>query len=138
MTKKPRASKARVTVTGTVMGAIEGAFQELADLKQECEDWKNSLEEKFSGTDKYATLEATVSALEFADDVPELPADCSDFGISYVENQTKNLSRAKRRDNAVSALSAAIDGIREWAEQRKEADSEDEEADNAEFPGMYG
>lgn len=164
MTKTPRPSKARVTVTSTVLGAIEGAFAELSSLKDECESWKDSLEEKFSGTDKYNTLEATVSALEFADDVPDLPEECGNFGISYVENQSRNLSRAKRRDNATSALSAAIDGIREWASERREAadvadeDEADEieteateaeeaadtlegqkdEADGAEFPGMYG
>lgn len=163
-TKTQRASKARVTVTATVLGAIEGAYSELASLKEECESWKDNLEEKFSGTDKYSTLEATVSALEFADDVPELPGDCGDYGISYIENQTRNLSRAKRRDNATAALSAAIDGIREWAENTKDYQKEDsndldeeienmieeaeqiadeiegykDEADSAEFPGMYG
>ena len=161
MTKTPRASKSRVPVTGSVLGAIEGAFSELEELKQECSDWKDNLEERFSGTAKYETLDSTVSALEFVDNgIPDLPGESGDFSISWIEDQSKKLSRSKRRDNATAMLSAAIDGLREWAEKvREEADEDDDdseteateaeeaadelegykdEADSAEFPGMYG
>jgi len=157
----PKPSKRAVVVTGTILAAIEGGRSLLEELRDECQEVVDGLEERFSGTARYETMSSTVDVLDFVDDgEPELPDEAGDFGISYTEDQRKNLSRAARRDNAVNMLSAAADGLREWASQEQEDHQDDSDwdesdvtnaeevadqleewvgnAEDAEFPGMMG
>lgn len=155
--KKPLLSA--YPVTSTVLGALEDAPSQFSDLKSEIEEARDAVPENLQGGQRYETLDATASALDFADEsVPDLPEEVNNITITYTENRRKGISRSVRRDNALGAMQAARDAIQNWMEQNQDdlqdevaRDGDDDvdsfmtdletwisQAEDAEFPGAFG
>lgn len=137
-TKKGRKpSRERMPVTGTALGAIEGAIDTLTELRDEFQEIVDNATEGLQQTERHQTREATVDALSFVDDgLPDLPEEAGDVACSWVENQHPKASRAARCANAVSALEAARDAIQEWLDEKNEKLDEDEAEDKPDEDGL--
>jgi len=110
------------------------------------------------------TLDDALSNAEFCDEVANTCRDGDDekpaaggITFTWIDGSKKRMSRAARRDEATSKLRGAIDALQEAldededAEEPKYAEQRDEieqaisdateladNADGADFPGMYG
>jgi hypothetical protein len=152
-----------INQTGTIAD-VEGAISDLIDLKGEMEEWRDSLSDKFSGTEKYQTVEACCDALDSVPEDVEIPAFLAEvtfaYSIGVKRSKGESPSRAARCGNALSILEAAKAAAESYEfEEPKEGEEESQEdevnksaledfvtsldeaieaAQNAEFPGMYG
>lgn len=142
-----------VNCEGTV-SSVSDAFSELESLKDEMTEWRDNLEEKFSGTQKYEDVSACCDELEQVDEV-EVPEVIGEVKIAYSEMRNRRKgrgeSRSVRRDNAVAVLQAAKDAAENWLEGLPEDDENKDQvstfideldtqigyAEGAEFPGMF-
>lgn len=148
-------SKKYFLVEGTIGDAISAGFSGMQELAEEIREVVDSAEGGLAETSRIQTLSETADELEGQnfDDEPDLPDWVLVRKVSWAENRRKSISRSTRRDNAVNALCAAIDGIRDAAVVASEDDEELEQeleqiadeieekkdaADGVEFPGMYG
>jgi hypothetical protein len=106
--------------------AIEIGWDELESLKDEISEGVENQRDHagIAATSRFQTMEETLSTLEEV--VDARPEWCSSIDgdlssrirCSWIENQSRGKSRADRRDNAVSALSAAADALRDWASEQ--------------------
>lgn len=161
--KTRRASVKRTPVTSSVADAISYAYGEISSLHDEIEEAVSGMEDSpgLAATSRCQTLAETRDTLsEHTDEPDDVPDMAGEIEVSYTENREKRLTRAGRRDNASGALSACVDALNSWADEREEEvrdrDGEDDggidEArelasslqetidaiDGVEFPGMYG
>ena len=160
-------TKRAVPCTGSVLGLIEGAYSELEALRDEVQEIVDNASEGLAQTQRIQTLGETADALYGADDVPDVPDAVATLRCTYTEDQrkSKSTSRASRCAEACTLLEAAVgelddfistaedklcdmtdEGEKEALEQSKYEveelrDTVQELLDNAqgaEFPGMYG
>lgn len=168
MTKKH--SVKHTPVESSAEDAMSYAYSTIQELRDEIGEVVDNMSNSpgLSATERYSTLEQTKSDLDDpADDQKEWPSELEGVEIvcRYTENREKKLTRAGRRDNASGALSAALEALREWADEQEiaraelgdaeEGDDLDEKIDAAreladelethrdaidgcEFPGMMG
>ena len=91
---------------------------ELEALKEEIEEWRDNMPESLQGGDKYSTLDDTANTLEsVVDELQSLEAPTIE--------QLTNQEELDRLADELEELAASIE-------------SQCDEADNAEFPGMMG
>ncbi len=133
-TRKP--SIKSMPVQSSVGDAASAAYSLIEDLKSEIAEVVGSMENSagLSATQRYATLQETLNALEEPGSEPDCP-DCLDGVMcSYTENRERKLTRRGRLDNALGALSAAAAAIRDWVQTQRDeigASDEDDGADES-------
>ena len=123
MSTRPRrpAGSRNHPVKADLSGAFEGGRVDVADLKQEIEDWKDNLEgNNMEHLPKYDEVsechEALESALERLEGV-EPPEHIQDVCADYTQDTRQSaLSRSGRLGNALEALAAAKDAAESWLE----------------------
>lgn len=145
---------------------ISSAKSTVEELAQEMRSWADSLEEKFSQTEKYSTVSETADNLEGID-WPEVPESLSDLGVQWSETKSgKRPSRRKRCESVVDslrglyeALESRRDELQEQIDLRSEDETDEEEPEalqdactelmesvevvidtleSCEFPGAFG
>lgn len=133
--------------------AVEGAFAEVESLASEMSEWRDSLEESFSHTEKYSQVSEAADLLESATD-PSLDLPQADVvWTEYVpRRKRRNPSRASRLGNATSALNASVEVLRGLSEEEGITEEQSQEYNEfaeeieglagelelVEFPGMFG
>lgn len=147
----------------TVADAISGAFNDLAELAQEMQDWFDNMPENLQGSSKGDEVSTAADELGNVGDEPDIPGCIAGETLTY-SFDTKAKSRAARRDNALNAINAAIEFCQDYIGEldadlvKSPADDEDDErevnrdavqelldeletardaAESVEFPGMY-
>lgn len=104
----------------SIMGAIEGFYNDIEELASEMGEWRDNLEEKFSQTEKYSNVSDCADSLERITDNGDAPdpissGDAPDDEVSYPHGKKSSKKspypRWLRRDNAVNMLRGAIDAI---------------------------
>jgi hypothetical protein len=166
------------TEMASVGGLIDEFYETCSDLRDELQEWKDAIEEKFSGTDKYQTLEESVCNLEgFCENAPDYEIDGFDASAQHEIVRGGTKKKMSRRDRmgcaleaaniAVSLIEADLEKIESALEEAGSQDVESEtgtshdvdaleatkdaltelkdqlendvsEAENVEFPGMFG
>lgn len=164
--------------TASVGGLIDEFYNTCQELRDELQEWKDNIEEKFSGTEKYSTLEESVNNLEgFCENIPEYEIDGFDSAAMHEYTRSPLKKKASRRDRmghameaaniAVGLIEAEIEKIETALGEANDQDVESEtgtghdvdaleatkdaltelkdqlendvsEAENVEFPGMFG
>lgn len=123
----PRVSLKNFPVTSSIHSALDYGYTELESLRDECSEVLEAIPDSLQSGDRYSTFESTKEVLDLVDDKPDWD-DVPDAEVTYTENRRRGIGRAKRRDNATSALSAAVDGLRELHSDIDSAHDELEEA----------
>lgn len=150
-----RKSKYDHTEKTPIADLISGAKSDAESLRDEIEDVVSGLEERFSHTERYQTLETTrdeLSEVADAGDI-ELPQPVLDeIGeVEFSWRGKRSPSRADRRDEIVARFEAAKDALDNFIPD-KDANEDVEAAAAAadelqqwidtlqgcEFPGMMG
>jgi hypothetical protein len=143
----------------SIADAVSGAYSSLTDLGQELRDWADNIEEKFGSTDKYSRLDEAASTLEGLNE-PTVPETLEKIEVEIMEAPYKRrgLSRPARRDQAVYELEAVVQDLQELIDEKADPKGDAEldtllddaetlineiedlksEAEQVEFPGMYG
>ena len=138
----------------TVEAAVSAAFGELESLAEEMRSWYDNMPESFQNAERGERVGEAADTLEQIQ-APELPKLLEERDIVEVSMYPvrKRASRADRRDWAVGLLDQAASMIRTLAEElEKEEGTEDDtlegiadeiesakdEAEQVEFPSMYG
>lgn len=128
------ARKLKTEIHSATVGDIGAHIDTLRDeLGEEMRSWYDNMSENLQGGDKGCSVDEAASTLEGLD-TPDVPEIISDLGFSYsVQHKggRKGDPRWLRRDNETSALSAAVDAVREWVDSAKTA-VDDYEAENPE------
>jgi len=102
-------------VTSTLAGAID--VGELGSLRDELQEWLDSLPESLQGGSKADQLEEAISSLDSCEEI-ELPTELEHLEnaeVTSIQNVARKLSRSARRDNVVSWLRAAQELLDERA-----------------------
>lgn len=148
--------KKRQPIQMTVADLISGGLADIADLRQEIDDWKSNLEG--SNMEHLPKYEEVSSCYDELENVPEeidtegLPRSLLDHKLDVIDPfpmKKRGISRAKRSANAINLLSIAKGYLEDQVDKLKEDEAEKaneviealEEAignaENAQFPGMY-
>ena len=149
----------------TNVSSVEDAISNLEELGNECREIVDNASDGLKETSRIQTFDETADTLEgiSAPDIPECVADLT-MTVTTQQSTRKGRgeSRAVRCANEVAVLSAARDAVDEWINTRT-GEIEDEggsvdddedvqaavefvgeleniisDAENCEFPGMYG
>lgn len=148
---------------GVLGDILMDAYSELQSLRDEMREGYDNMESGNLGqVQKCQTYGETADALDnFVDDEPDVPAAVSDlqvgYGVSVKKGKRGGPSRAVRRDNATSVMSAAREALEAWIEGMADEDGQSDEGDKdavqelidkldndtgeaegVEFPGMFG
>lgn len=146
---KPLPTQEELTVmvtksyTSTAEGLLDDAFGEFSALKEEVEQWKEAIEEKFSQTEKFSMLETACDALDTAEnsrpDVPDV-LDGLEIPVVYIESVPKVFrgrvthSRQSRLGEALGKLQAVIDALNDtdalWEIKQKEKPEDETEKED--------
>jgi hypothetical protein len=132
----------------TIADAVSNAFSVFEELGAEMGEWGDNIEEKFGTTAKYDLIRTTQETLEGLVE-PDIPDGLGRIEIEVAEpNRKRKQSRAVRCTEAVMILEAcmeALNDIEDEAQYKEAAELLVEELDTAkgnaedcEFPGMYG
>lgn len=116
------------THTASILGAVEGFYNDIEELASEMGEWRDNLEDKFSQTEKYSNVSECADALENITDngnAPDVLGDAPDDECSY-QHGKKSSSKSPyprwlRRDNAVNMARAAIEAIEARIENLRES-----------------
>lgn len=109
-----------ITRQSTIDGAIDDAKSEVESLREEMTGWRDNLEDKLSGTEKYQQVSDCCDALDTlydtlgGIDLSSLPDGISDTAITYTESHPygrKPQPRWMRLSNAEAAFTAAQSAI---------------------------
>lgn len=115
-----------IIVQSSISGLVNEFYSIAQELRDELQEWKDNIEEKFSGTDKFSRLEEAVNTLEeFCENEPDtdLP-ECNEDFERTIWPSKKKMSRADRMGEAMDSANAAVARLTEL----KEALEEKEEA----------
>jgi hypothetical protein len=115
-------------VESSVEDAIEAGFSTLESLKEEISEGVENQRDHagIAATSRFQTMELTVETLEeVVDGRPDWCASIdgdlsSQIRCSYRENRSRGVSRRERHGNAINALSAAVEGLREWVQRQED------------------
>jgi hypothetical protein len=137
----------------TISGAVSDAFSTLSELGEECREVVDNAPESLQNSPRNETLGETADALESLSE-PDTPKCIGDLPITFTYKPQRRMSRSDRRYEAVRILEAAKDAAQAWLDDEENAestaDSEEvdafigeieeivSEAENVEFPGMFG
>jgi hypothetical protein len=147
----------------TVERAVSDALSTLEELGGECRDVCDNMPESLQSTDRYSTLDATASDLEYLSE-PDCPEWIGALAVIFEYKPQRRMSRSDRRSEAVRVLEAARDAAQAWlddpANDHADADTPEalerndqreeveqwltevgeiiDTAENVEFPGMFG
>lgn len=138
------------TVT-TVSAAVSDAFAQIEELREELQNWYDNMPEGPKNGDKGSMLDEAISTLG-SNSEPEIPEYVGEMRVEYIPGGKRKKSRADRRDEAVTMLTAAAARAEDVAEDEEEDEDVQEEARNfaeelrdaiseweaVEFPGMMG
>lgn len=137
--------------TYTISGLIEDACSELEGLKDELQEWYDSLPESFQNGDKGSTLQDTISTLENIQE-PDIPCWVAEETTVLAPSLSHRTGRAHRRDCATDKLHAVVDWVETYKIEHADISEDQEsdldaivgeieqiisEAECVEFPGMY-
>ena len=141
--------------TGTV-SSVEDAYSALEELGGECREIVDNAEGGLAETQRIQTFDGTAGTLENLS-APDIPECVQELAISYSEavptRKRMATSRARRCENAVAVLTAAVAALEEWLDDEANAEHDDRdeveslkdqlesdagEAEGCEFPGMFG
>lgn len=127
----------------TIADAVSSAFSDLQELGEEMREAFDNTPESLQQGDVGQRREAAADALESISEV-DVPEKFADVEIEVSLISDRKMSRPKRRDNAVAMLQA-VTGYLEGLDEDDEADSFCSDLDNAiaeaddvDFPGMFG
>jgi len=147
MAKKKRTPE---VVTSTVGALIGDGYSELEGLKDELQEWYDNLPESFQNGSKGEQLQEAIGYLENLIE-PSIPGDHDGIAASYTASTKRKKSRADRRDDAVQMLAGAQSALQAFLDENEEHEDADEiqsliedlenaisDAENVEFPGMFG
>lgn len=151
--------------TETNVSSVEDAISNLEELGNECREIVDNASDGLKETSRIQTFDETAGTLEgiSAPGIPECVADLS-MTVTTQQSTRKGCgeSRAVRCANEVAVLSAARDAVDEWINTRTgeiedeggDVDADEDvqaavefvgeleniisDAENCEFPGMYG
>lgn len=142
--------------------AISLAFSDLEELQGEMSEWRDSLEEKLSHTEKYDRVSEAADVLDDAISYQPDSIDWPDIRVTYQQGKKASKKspypRWLRRDNATTILGAAADALQGHINNIEDGDPVDDMddriteleevvsqltdaadlANGVEFPGMYG
>lgn len=149
----PKVNLRAVPVQSTVLGCIEGAYDELSNLQQECQEIVDNAPEGISETQRIQTLGEAADYLDGADDHPDIPECVQDLVVYYTEDRRKSrsTSRQTRCNDAIGLLQGAVGEMGSWLDDNRGHDDADDvqqaideieeminNAESCEFPGMMG
>jgi DNA repair exonuclease SbcCD ATPase subunit len=133
-------------VNSSVHSALQDADSEIEELKEELQSWYDNLPENLQGGDKGSQLEEAIGQLESAQSFLQNVAvdDLPDINVEYLLPHRRATSRAKRLENAMAGVEAAVFALEEVPEATEEIESAIgelqsaiDEAGSVDFPGMY-
>jgi hypothetical protein len=124
----------QVEVTKGLSEAVLDAYGEFQCLRDEVREAMEGLEERFSGTQRYQTLESTADELDgFCDEEVDVPEDIAQAAITFTESRNRSTkrapSRAVRCGNACAALEAVINAVEEKEEEVRADDDRGKSGD---------
>lgn len=106
--------------SGSVANLVAEAFAEITALGDELQSWLNGMSEKQAETDRGRELAELIEEIESGAYEPEVPSTIDDESVDYEARVFAQMSRATRRDNAVSMLEAVIGRIEEGLSETSE------------------
>lgn len=135
----------------TISGLITDAFSELTTLGEEMREAFDNTPESLQSAGVGERRGEAADALENLNE-PEVPEIVAEIVVKWQEPPPKRrMSRSDRRSDATCMLEQAIDAVENWLNEndthdqhgeveafRDELESQKDEADSVEFPGMYG
>ncbi len=86
--------KAKMERANEILGGID--YSEVENLRDEIQDWKDNIEEKFSATQKYSDLEECASTLDSA--------------ISEIESGNEEIDDVAELEQRIGSLESGVDG----------------------------
>ncbi len=108
---------------GSVANIVAEAFREISALGDELQAWLNGMSNREAETDKGRELSELIEEIEAGPYEPEVPSLIEGESVDYEVRVFAQMSRATRRDNAVSMLEAVIsrvdEGLVETPEQNR-------------------
>ena len=107
-----------IIVQSSISGLVNDFYSIAQELRDELQEWKDNIEEKFSGTDKFSRLEEAVNTLEeFCENEPDtdLP-ECNEDFERTIWPSKKKMSRADRMGEAMDSANAAVARLTELKE----------------------
>ena len=146
--RKPKATDAPGNSNGevTLKDAVPDAFRKLKDLAGECNDVVDKAPEHLDQAPRIETLRETAIVLEDLR-VPDVPAELASINIALLKPRRLR-SRGDRRDAALDMIDAcmkALNTIPQGDPRHQQAcdlcaklQDASTDAENCEFPGMYG
>lgn len=142
--RKKRETYRTHAVNEPISSAIENAYSELADLASECNDAAGNFSNSSHPKAEAFSEAASTLENESQDDFPDSPAGIPDlletkftWHKRMPTDKRHGPSRTVRLENAVSALSAAVEAIREASQTLTDAD-DSTEADRENSPAGDG
>lgn len=142
------------------VGSVSDAISELQSLGEECREIVDNAEGGLKETSRIQTFEETAGALEGISE-PDVPECVDEVQVIWYEQRprrkARGASRAVRCANAVALLQAASEAAQGWLDDTEAAPEDTNEpereevqdfidgldniisdAENCEFPGMFG
>lgn len=108
---------------GTVANIVASAFAEMTALGDEIQSWLNGMSNREAETPKGQELAALCEEIESGAYEPEVPSLIEGESVDYEVRVFAQMSRATRRDNAISMLEAIIarvdEGLTETPDERQ-------------------
>jgi len=119
----------------TASDCLDGAVTEIRFLRDEIIEWKDNIEEYFSGTEKYNALEEAAEGLEsgheamegwetHADELDKFNTDLMETKLQVYQFKftRRGLARWRRLSNSLNCLEAASEFFERLKEQASNAD----------------
>lgn len=96
----------------TLDDALASGVEDFNNWKEELEEKKDNMEERFSATERYQILSDLLDELDRLDPGElEVPSHFSELMAEYYTVQKKYLKRSETRDNIVAAFAAVRDTL---------------------------
>lgn len=132
----------------TIGDAVSDAVSEIESLRDEMTEWRDNIEDKFSGTEKFERISEVVDQLDNVQDIT-VPDELSTIEVEVLHQRKSSKKspypRWVRLGNAVNALTAVRDILDEKDEMtddeeqlRDDVSTAIDEVDGIEFPSMFG
>ena len=141
-TRRPRrpAGSRAAPIQSDIGSAFDAGRQDVTDLKEEIEAWKDGLEgnnmehlPKYEEVSEcYDALDSAIGGLEGI----EVPDCMEGFDASYTQDTRQSAqSRAGRLNNAMAALDAVKSACEQWLEEFPELEATDTDDEDAPVEG---
>jgi hypothetical protein len=142
------------TVTQSLSSMVADAWSVIEGLGEECREVCDNMPESLQQTSRYEALDASASAIEGLSE-PDVDDCLEDVQVTYTPAKLKpRAGRAARCEAAVAQLEAAKDAVESYGSDQDEKGNNSTaeaaeslandldtiigEAQNLEFPGMFG